>query len=80
MRETRLSDAPRLTLVDAHCVDPVRAVEALEFYVAAFEEVDARAGDQVVDELRDQYFVSDRVACDACGVVDRGAEEVVFLV
>lgn len=55
----------------------VRAVEALELHVTAISEVDTRSGNKLVNEMRDQNLVSERVAGDACRVVDRGTEEVV---
>src|SRR3954451_8729028 len=60
--------------------EPVQAVEAFQFHLAALEEVDSRTGDEVVHHVGHQDLAAEGVTRDARRVVNRLAEEMVGLV
>ena len=58
----------------------MQAVEALQFHFTTLLEVDLRASDEIVNDVRNEYLAAEGLAGDACRVMDCGAEEVVAFV
>ena len=61
-------------------VEPMKTLEALERHLATLGELDARTGDEIVDDIGHQDLVGQGMAGHSRRVVNRRAEEAVALV